>query len=233
MAIGFTPEEQKTWTILFDQQTESLQGRCRPEWFAAAGDIGLRRDEVPDTAWLNDRLAKLTGWRVAQVDGSLKVADFFELTGSKCFPISSRMRTRDELGHARIPDIFHDVFGHVPLLAIPAISDFLLAVSRAALRCRADDATLARFSRILAWTLEFGLMGDVDAPCVYGAGLITSSSELDHVLGGGPVKRRFEPAQVVSTGHLSAELQSEYFVVESFERLGASLDECVSLASAG
>lgn len=227
---GFTSSDEETWTILFDQQMAALNDRCRPEYLEAVDAIGLRRDRVPDACWLDERLASSTGWQVVEVAGSLRSSDFFEMTASRRFPISTTMRPRDELDHARLPDIFHDVFGHLPLLAIPALSEFLLGISAAALVHRDDAHALRRFSRAVAWTVEFGVMGELDDPKVYGAGLITSRTELHHALGPDPVRHRFEPARLLDTSHVSAALQDEYFVAGSFDELRESVHELARLA---
>lgn len=229
----FDEQETETWTILFDQQMSALPGRCRPEYFAAVEALGLRRDTVPTLGWLNERMQHLTGWTFIEAQGSLKTVDFLEMTASRRFPVSDRMRPRDSLPHAKIPDIFHDVVGHVPLLAIPVFSDYLVRISAAALHRRDSKIAMQQFSRVIAWTVEFGLMGDVNQPQVYGAGLITSLEELIHVLGPAPTRHPFEPVRVIMTSHASAELQDEYFVVGSFDELFDSVAEFMALVPLG
>jgi phenylalanine-4-hydroxylase len=221
--VQFDDHDTETWSILFRQQARVWPLRCRPEYLHAVDLMGLRAETVPTLADLERRLAGSTGWRFVEVTGSLSSAEFFQLVAGRRFPMSTTMRPRDELIHAKVPDYFHDVIGHVPLLSHPMYSDYLQGVSAIGCRHLDEPDVVRRLSRAIAWAIEYGLMGDVDAPLAYGAGLMSSLEELEYVHGDVPARLPFEPAVVLDTPHTPASLQDRYFVVGSFEELAASV----------
>jgi phenylalanine-4-hydroxylase len=228
----FDDHDGETWSILFDQQMRIWPGRCCPEYLEAVGQMGLRADVVPSLDELEQRLAASTGWRFVDVVGSLSSVDFFGLVATRRFPMSTTMRPRAELVHAKVPDYFHDVIGHVPLLSHELYSEYLVGVSRIACRHLDEPDVIHRLSRAIAWAIEYGLMGTIEAPLAYGAGLMSSYEELHHVHSDRPRRMPFDPALVLETSHTPASLQERYFVVNSFEALAASVAEIDRLADA-
>ncbi len=229
---GFGPEDHQTWRILFEHQIAALAGRCRPEYLAAVEAIGLRRDRVPSLTEVDEALEPLAGWRLVEVAGSVRSAEFFALIAEKRFPVSGVMRPRKEIWHASMPDIFHDVFGHVPLLANPLYGEFLMRIGSVALRYLDRPPALRGLAQAIAWTVEYGLMGEVEDPRVDGAALISSATELDHALGPVPRRYPFEAAAVATTPHVPGQLHEEYFVAAAFDDLLASVDDLALVAEA-
>jgi phenylalanine-4-hydroxylase len=221
----FDDHDRETWSILFAQQMEALPGRCRPEYLEAVEIVGLRGDVVPSLADLEQRLAPYTGWSFVEVDGSMSSAQFFTLVASSRFPMSTTMRPRAELVHAKVPDYFHDVIGHVPLLSHPLYSAYLRGVGQVACKHLERPDAVRRLSRAIAWAIEYGLMGPVDRPLAYGAGLMSSLEELEHVHSDRPRRLPFAPEAVLATEHTPASLQDRYFVVSSFEELAEAVPE--------
>jgi len=232
MPANFDAHDTETWSILFDQQSRTWPGRCRPEYIEAVALIGLRADVVPSLADLEERLAVSTGWRFVEVAGSLSSREFFSLVAGRRFPMSTTMRPRAELAHAKVPDYFHDVIGHVPLLSHQLYTDYLVGVSEIACRHADQPDVVRRLSRAIAWAIEYGLMGSVEAPLAYGAGLMSSFEELHYVHSGRPRRLLFDPACVLETPHTPASLQDRYFVVGSFDELAASVAEIGRLVDA-
>lgn len=219
-----TSEDHAVWRHLFEQQTRALEHRVCPEYGAATARLGLGPERIPRLGELNDRLGGLGGWRVVPVEGFVAHEEYFALVARRHFPVAARIRSAGEMAHSRQPDIFHDIFGHVPLLTHPAYDAFVVGMAELALEHAADEKVSSLLSRAMKWTVEYGLVRDADGGVrVYGAGLISSSLELEHVLGPVPELRPFTAEGVLSTTHTPASLQPAYFVIESVGALGVAL----------
>lgn len=231
----YTAEQQAVWSLLFERQWARLEGRVCPEYRPALAAIGLDGRAIPRFEELNERLQGETGWRLTAVNGALSSRDFFSLLDQRLFPSATTMRGMDELAHSKLPDMFHDLFGHVPLLAVPIYSDFLLRMSRLGMRYIDDEDAILRLGWAYKWTVEYGLMQPAaEAPVVvYGAGLISSSEELEYVLSPAPGKRAFTPRDVMFSAHKPASLQPSYFVIRSFSQLVESVAEMEEILREG
>jgi phenylalanine-4-hydroxylase len=226
---AFDADETETWRILFEQQMGALPGRCRPEFLEAVDFLGYRADVVPDLPDIEQRLAGRTGWSFVPVQGGLQGLSFHDLIASRRFPVSSAMRPRAELAHAKVPDYFHDVFGHVPLLSHDEYSRYLQRLGELACEHRDDPAALTRVNRAISWAIEFGLMGTHDDPRVFGAAVLSSLEELDYVFSGVPEVLPFTMDGVTSVSHVPASLQERYFAVGSFSDLVDQLEDLEAL----
>jgi phenylalanine-4-hydroxylase len=216
---GYAAEDHATWEILFRQQMAVLDGRICDEYLDAAAVLQLPAHRIPEFPALNERLARTGSWRVDAVDGMLSAHDYFAMVSEARFPAATHIRGRDELEHSRLPDVFHDIFGHTPLLAHPAYSVFIVRMGRLALDHIADADALASISRVMKWTTEYGLVRTRCGVRAYGAGLISSRLELTHVLGDEVQRRDFDAATAIATAHVTASLQPAYFVIESIDSL--------------
>lgn len=217
--IRYTPEEDATWKLLFERQLEILPGRACQEYLDALASVGLPADRIPQCQDLTERLRGFTGVTITPVPALISNERFFELLAHGSFPCATFIRTRDELEYLEEPDVFHEVFGHVPLLSDPRFANFTRAYGRAGLSCRtpAEQDVLAR----LYWfTIEFGLIRTPSGIRTYGAGVISSIGETVYATESPiPVRRPFDALTALRTPYRIDVFQSQYFVLESFDEL--------------
>lgn len=222
---AFTPEQHATWRILFDQQAAALEGyACRS--FIEGLDI-LRRLQpgVPDFAELNAVLKPATGWEVVAVPGWIPNQAFFEHLANKRFPAANFVRPPEQIGYSEEPDMFHDVFGHVPMLTNPAFSDFLVAYGQAGLRAEKLGAS-DFLGRLWLYTTEFGLVLEDGELRAFGGGLLSSYAETVRALTSAEPRRIWlDIERVMRTKYHFDTFQRIYFVVEGFEALLRATEE--------
>jgi phenylalanine-4-hydroxylase len=215
----FTPAEHAVWDLLFARQQEALAGRAVSDFFRGLDVLRLSRPGIPDFEELNERLFARTGWTIVSVPGLVPDDVFFAHLAKRRFPAGNFIRAADSLDYIEQPDVFHDVFGHVPLLAQPAVADFMQAMGAEGLAALAAGA-LHRLARLYWYSVEFGLAREAGRTRIYGAGLLSSFGE-SHFALQSPKPRRhpFDLTQVLRTRYRSDAFQEGYFVIESFEAL--------------
>lgn len=215
----FTPEEHRVWDILFKRQQEMLHGRAVRAFEQGLDVLKLSKPGIPDLDELNERLFARTGWTVVSVPGLVPDDIFFEHLRQRRFPAGNFIRSAQQLDYLEEPDVFHDVFGHVPLLALPAVADFMQALGDAGLRALSLGA-LDRLARLYWYTVEFGLAREDGQLKIYGAGILSSFGESRFSLESDLVPRPdFDLRRVLRTRYNSAAFQQCYFVIESFDEL--------------
>ncbi|MBU6166776.1 MAG: phenylalanine 4-monooxygenase [Alphaproteobacteria bacterium] len=216
----FTATDHRVWDHLFDRQTRVLPGRVAPEFLDGLQRLDLTRPGVPDFARLNEQLMALTGWQVVAVPGLVPDAVFFDHLANRRFPAGNFIRRPDQLDYLQEPDVFHDVFGHVPLLAHPAFADYMQAYGRGGLRALEFDA-IARLSRLYWYTVEFGLIRSRDGGlAIYGAGIVSSHGETHFALdSASPNRLGWRLDRVLQTPYRIDDFQQNYFVIDSFDQL--------------
>ena len=215
----FTAEEHRVWDLLFARQQELLAGRAVRAFHEGLDVLRLSRPGIPDLDELNERLFARTGWTVVSVPGLVPDDVFFRHLSQRRFPAGNFIRSASQLDYLEEPDVFHDVFGHVPLLAQPAVADFMQALGEAGLNAlgRGD---LDRLSRLYWYTVEFGLAREDGDLKIYGAGILSSFGESRFSLESPePHRPAFDIRRVLRTRYRSDAFQQSYFVVESFEDL--------------
>ena len=224
----YTAADQHVWQLLFDRQMELLPGRAADVFIEKVSEIGFTREAIPDFREINPRLRQLTGWELVVVPGIVDDAVFFGLLAEKKFPATTWLRKLEQLDYLEEPDMFHDVFGHVPLLLAPGFSDFLQQLGEAALRnITRDPSTLDMFTRLYWFTAEFGLLRQADGLRIYGAGLLSSHGEVKFSLSEKPTRLDFTLRGVLETPFEKDHFQELYFVVDDMEQLPQSLQELV------
>lgn len=172
----YTPAEHAVWDQLFARQVAMLQERAAPEFLAGVDVLKMRQPGIPDFAELSARLLDLTGWQVVAVPGLVPDDVFFGHLAERRFVSGRFIRTPEQLDYLQEPDVFHDVFGHVPLLANKVFADYMQAYGRGGLRA-AGAGAIARLSRLYWYTVEFGLVRSGDALKLFGAGIVSSHGE--------------------------------------------------------
>jgi phenylalanine-4-hydroxylase len=222
---AFTAEQHETWRALFDRQSAALDGyACRS--FLGGLDI-LRKltPGVPDFAELNALLKPVSGWEVVAVPGWIPNKPFFEHLANRRFPAANFLRPPEQIAYSEEPDMFHDIFGHVPMLTDPAFSDFLVAYGQAGLRAEKLGAS-DFLGRLWLYTVEFGLVVEDGELRAFGGGLMSSLAETVSALTA-PEPRRIwlDIERVMRTGYHFDRLQQTYFVVAGFEELLRATEE--------
>jgi phenylalanine-4-hydroxylase len=215
---AYTPEEHETWGILYERRMNELRDTGSRVFLEGAEAIGLRRDRVPDLADVNRRLGDRTGWRSVAVGGFIPAREFFGCLARRMFPTTVIVRPREQLEYLPEPDIFHDVFGHVPLHADPVFGDFLQAFGQAAMKARTEE-DMTRMARLFWFTVEFGLVREDGRTKVYGSGLISSIGDAANALGPRCDRRPFDLDAVMAQHFEIDKFQDVLFVVDSFEQL--------------
>ncbi|WP_439881889.1 phenylalanine 4-monooxygenase [Pontibacter sp. MBLB2868] len=222
----YTEENHKVWAILFERQMKNLPGKAIPEFFEGLQLVNFKPDRIPDFAEINKRLKSLTGFEVVPAPGIVDDALFFELIANKQFPATVWIRKMEQLDYLEEPDMFHDVFGHVPLLTIPVYCEFLAKLSALALEHIDSPEIIDRLTRIYWYTIEFGLFRKPGSEArIYGAGILSSVGESKLSVSAESIKNKFSVAHILDTGYIKETFQSQYFCISSFEELLDSLPE--------
>lgn len=216
---NYTPEEHATWDTLFARQSKLLPGRASDAWLRGLDVLRLDKPGIPDFAELSDRLMKLTGWQVVAVPGLVPDDVFFDHMANRRFVAGNFIRRPDQLDYLQEPDVFHDVFGHVPMLADPVFADYLEAYGKGGQRALGMDA-LKYLGRLYWYTVEFGLIQEDDGLRIYGSGIVSSASESRFALDdASPNRIAFDLARVMRTEYRIDDFQQNYFVIPSFDEL--------------
>jgi phenylalanine-4-hydroxylase len=224
---GYTEENQETWRTLYDRQMEYLADTASDVYLSGARNIKLVRDHIPFLSGpqsVNTFLMPLTGWQSKAVPGYLPAKAFFACLARREFPTTIVIRPKESIDYLPEPDIFHDIFGHVPLHADPTFADFLQTYGKAALTTD-DPVHTERLARLFWFTVEFGLIREGGKLKLYGSGLISSPGESKHALTAPGVDRRpFDLETVCSTSFEIDHYQPILYVLDSFERLRDAMD---------
>ena len=219
----YSAEQHATWRTLFERQTKLLPGRACDEFVQGMRELPIGAEQIPDFRRLSDVLMKRTGWQVVAVPGLVPDEVFFEHLANRRFPAGHFIRRPHELDYLEEPDVFHDVFGHVPMLMNPAIADYIQAYGVGGLRAQALGK-LANLARVYWYTVEFGLLRQADGLRIYGAGIASSYTESVFALDDpSPNRIAFDVERVMRTHYRIDDFQESYFVI-------GSLDELLSLA---
>ncbi|RXD04832.1 phenylalanine 4-monooxygenase [Sphingomonas sp. UV9] len=216
---SYTAEEHAIWDQLFDRQVRMLPGRATPEFIDGLDMLRMTRPGIPNFDELSERLMKATGWQIVAVPGLVPDEVFFDHLANRRFVAGNFIRRPDQLDYLQEPDIFHDVFGHVPLLTDPVFADYMQAYGRGGQRAAALGA-IQRLSRLYWYTVEFGLVRSGDSLKLYGAGIVSSYTESVFALEDpSPHRLAFDLQRVMRSEYRVDDFQQNYFVIDSFEDL--------------
>lgn len=228
----YTAEDHQVWRILYNRQIKNLPGAATQEYLEGIKRIQFTADHIPNFEQVNHILKGITGWQLYVVPGLLGNKEFFELMKNRNFCATTWLRKMSQLDYLEEPDMFHDVFGHVPLLTNPDLCRFLEALSGIALHHIDNDLAIELISRIYWFTVEFGLIKESGQLRIYGAGILSSGGETEYALRS-PVPQRvpFAVKEIMLTPYIKDKFQPVYFVVDSYEQLYDSIpeiDRCIA-----
>ena len=216
---AFTADEHAMWDRLFARQSEMLPGRAADAFLRGIDVLKLEKPGIPDYRELNARLMAATGWQVEAVPGLVPDDVFFDHLANRRFPAGNFIRTPQQLDYLQEPDVFHDVFGHVPMLADPIFADYMVAYGEGGLRSLQFDA-LKQLARLYWYTVEFGLIREGGGLRIYGAGIVSSYAESVFALDSdSPNRIGFDLARVMRTDYRIDDFQQNYFVIDSLDQL--------------
>lgn len=220
---SYSAAEHERWDRLFARSRAVLQDRACAEFLEMVSVLELSRSGIPDMRRLSERLEPITGWRVVPVAGLVPDEVFFDHLANRRFPAGAFIRPEKEMDYLEEPDVFHDVFGHVPLLANPVFADFMQAYGKGGRRA-IELGRLHNLARLYWYTVEFGLIKTQEGLRIFGAGIMSSVAESAFALeSDSPNRVLFDLARVMRTRYIIDDFQQVYFVIDSFRGL---LDEC-------
>ena len=215
----YTADEHGVWKTLFERQAKLLPGRACDEFVQAMSDLPIGPEQIPDFRRLSEVLKKRTGWEVVAVPGLVPDDVFFELLASRRFPAGDFIRKPHELDYLEEPDVFHDIFGHVPMLMNPVIADYVQAYGEGGLRAQ-RLGRLTNLARLYWYTVEFGLLRQKEGLRIYGAGIASSYTETVFSIDSpSPNRICFDLERVMRTHHRIDDLQESYFVIDNLDEL--------------
>ena len=216
---NYTAEDHATWVTLYERQTAILPGRACDAFLRGLDMLDLHGGGIPDFTNLSERLTALTGWSVVAVPGLVPDEVFFDHLANRRFPAGSFIRRPDQLDYLQEPDVFHDVFGHVPMLTDQVFADFIQAYGRGGQRAM-QLGRLHNLARLYWFTVEFGLLNTAQGLRIYGAGIVSSRTETIYALDDArPLREKFDLERIMSTPYKIDDVQERYFVVDSLETL--------------
>jgi phenylalanine-4-hydroxylase len=216
---SYGPDEHQVWTTLYERQAALLPGRACEPFLKGLDALDLHRGGIPAFERINEELNRLTGWSVVAVPGLVPDAVFFEHLANRRFPAGRFIRQPDQLDYLQEPDVFHDVFGHVPMLTDPVFADYMQAYGEGGLRAL-NLGHLHHLARLYWYTVEFGLLQTPKGLRIYGAGIVSSHAETLFALDDpSPNRITFELERVMRTPYRIDDFQQAYFVIPSLQAL--------------
>jgi phenylalanine-4-hydroxylase len=229
---AYTEEQHAVWAELVGRMLPEIEQHAAREYLDGFAIIGLQKEQLPNLEAISARLAPRTGWSSTPVSGFLPAPAFFEMLASRNFPTTTWLRSRESLEYTPEPDIFHDVFGHVPMHSHKVFADFLEHYGRVCASI-SDAAMLEKLGRLFWYTVEFGVIRQNGAIKVYGSGLISSHGECRNVMSGNCAIRDFTLDEVLSTKVKVDELHKLLFAVSSFDQVYEAMHEAERRAKNG
>jgi phenylalanine-4-hydroxylase len=216
---AYSAEAHSVWRTLFQRQQSVLQGRACAEFLAGVRELGVVADAIHDFRKLDEALSRATGWSIVAVPGLVPDAIFFEHLANRRFPATCFIRRPDQLDYLQEPDVFHDIFGHVPMLMNPVFADYMQAYGQGGLKAL-GLGSLHRLARLYWYTVEFGLIATPEGLRIYGSGIVSSKGESVYCLEDTrPNRLGFDLMRVMRTRYRIDDFQTTYFVIRNFAEL--------------
>lgn len=214
---AFADEDHAIWRELMRRQRPLLESIACLEFLDGLEQLGLGDERIPSYREIDRRLERATGWRIARIPGLLHERDFFAFLARGVFPCTDTIRPRSELDYTPAPDLFHDVFGHTPMIVLPRFAEFYRRLGQVALRAEGEAARA--IERFYWFTVEFGLIRQAGELRVYGNGILSSNGESRHCLTDAVERLPFDPQRIAAQDYDVWHLQERLFVIETFDEL--------------
>lgn len=221
---AYTAADHTTWAFLYKRQTQLVMEQASIEFQRGVNKLILDPHRVPALEDVNEKLKQYSDWQVAAAQGIVPAKEFFLLLQQKIFPVSIDMRGAHELDFSELPDIFHDLYGHVPMLLNEVFCSFMERYCAMALSYADKEEFLPYFDRLYWYTMEMGLIRENNLIRPYGAAMLTSSHEISNMRSPQSAKLAFDIKQVIEADFNPLRLQSTYFIIDSYTQLVQSLD---------
>lgn len=216
--------DPSVWDILFSRQMDNLRHKACPAFFEGITALGLSAGEVPTLSGLSERLGKINGWQIVRVPGIVAPGDFLDLLANRIFPSTYFLRSRAQLDYLEEPDMFHDIFGHLPLLANPAFSEFYQQLGQLGAAFSDHQTALERIERFYWYTVEFGLVRAGGGLQLYGSGLLSSFGESRQVLGNDTDIRPYHLDEIIHLPFDKSHMQPVYYAIPDFPTLFGQIE---------
>ena len=222
---NYTREDYKVWEILFNKRLENLQGIVAEEFLVALNDLNFKAEKIPNFVEINNILKNRTGWSIKTVPNISPPEEFFSFLSMKKFTATCWLRSIDQIDYLEEPDMFHDVFAHVPLLSNKDYTNFFKEMGEIAMSVIEDPKKLEKLQRIYWFTIEFGLIKKNNDFKIYGAGIISSDEESKNALSKKSKKCEFDVKKVMNHSFRIDIVQDTYYYINSFDQLTSSIAE--------
>ncbi len=222
---NYTTEDFLVWKTLFNRQLKNLENKVSNEFMYSLERVGFNADSIPEFLSVNQKLKNYTGWQLVTVPNISEADEFFVYLSQKKFTATCWLRTLQQLDYLEEPDMFHDVFGHTPLLSNTSYSLFFEAMGKLAVKYIHQKEIILKLQRLYWFTIEFGLINEDNKIKVFGAGIISSKGETEHAISNRSVKTDFNITEIMKHDFRTDVLQDEYYVIDSFEQLNDSLKQ--------
>jgi len=216
--IDYTDAENQVWNTLYQRQIQLLPGRACDDYLEGLHILNITGDRIPQLCDMNKALKQASGWTVHPVAALISPKEFFNLLANQQFPAATFIRTLEELDYVTEPDIFHEFFGHCPMVANPVYADFLQAYGKLVLTL--DESDWSLMQRLFWFTVEFGLLKTTDGIKAYGGGILSSIEEVVYSVDSEkPERKPFDILTVLRTPYRIDMLQPIYFIIDEFQQL--------------
>jgi phenylalanine-4-hydroxylase len=216
---SYTEEDFNTWKYLAERQSKLIYEKACKEFKIGLKKLEISEDKIVEIKELSQRLKPISGWSLIGVNGLLPNEDFFHLLNNKIFPVAVHMRTIDEVEFSELPDLFHDVYGHISLLTDQSFCSFISEYSKIASKFLDNELAITFLGRLYWFTMETGLINDNGMIKAYGGAILSSSGEIENVYNEAIPKHTFDIKTAMLTSYDNLHLQKEYFVINSFDQL--------------
>ena len=222
---NYSAEDFKVWELLYLKQLNLLKGVVSQAFLKGLDLLDFNSSKIPDFNDVNKKLKKLTSWQIKTVSNIAEPVYFFSCLSKKQFTSTCWLRNIKEIDYLEEPDMFHDVFGHIPLLSNHTYSDFFQKIGELSLEFIDDDFKIKQLQRLYWFTIEFGLVKNQDTFDIYGAGIISSEKEIKNVYSEDSIKKPFNLSEILKQDFIIDKVQPIYFFIDSFDQLLDSLAE--------
>ena len=226
---NYSAEDFKVWELLYLKQFNLLRGIVSQAFLNGLDLLDFNSSKIPDFIDINKKLKKLTSWQIKTVSNIAEPVYFFSCLSKKQFTSTCWLRNIKEIDYLEEPDMFHDVFGHIPLLSNHIYSDFFQKLGKLSLEFLDDDFKIKQLQRLYWFTIEFGLIKNQDTFDIYGAGIISSEKEIKNVYSENSIKKPFNLSEILKQDFIIDKVQKIYFFIDSFDQLLNSVDQIRNL----